>query len=147
MQEKIHAVQKQAKKVLKSDWTKIVPTYTFSWGESLIWAEETFPQITSQVDEVRERVSEDLPMVVFQSRETPPEKTVVAVPYKTEDGNPYNIKLITSEPLTEKQTALLCYFAQAFLFLIASQGLPDFHDTKALSKALVRLTGKKLIAA
>ena len=146
MDAKIHAVQKQAKKVLKSDWTKIAPTYTFGWGGPLSWAEEIFPHIVPQLEAVRETLSEDLPILVYQTRENPPEKTVVAIAFKSEDGNPYNIHLIPSETISENQTSLLSYFAQAFLFLCASGGLPEPQQPEALAKALVRLTGKKLIA-
>ncbi|SCX83907.1 hypothetical protein [Desulfoluna spongiiphila] len=145
MQAKIHDVQKQAKKVLKSDWTKIAPTYTFGWGGPLSWAEEMFPHISTVIDDVRETVSDDLPIVVYQTRENPPNSTVAAIPFKTEDGNPYNIRIVPSETISEKQITLLSHFAQAFLFLTASGGLPEPWEPKALSKALVKLTGKKLI--
>ncbi|WP_300667451.1 hypothetical protein [Desulfoluna sp.] len=146
MQAKIQDVQKQAKKVLKSDWTKIVPKYTFGWGGPLSWAEEMFPHITPVIEDMREVISEDLPVVVYQTRENPPEQMVAAIPFKTEDGNPYNIRIIPSEEISQTQITLLSHFAQAFLFLTASGGLPEPGKPEALQKALVRLTGKKLVA-
>lgn len=145
MQANIREIQKQAKKVLKSDWTKIAPKYTFGWGESIAWAEEMFPYVTPEIEDIREIISGDLPIVTYRARQDQPGHMMIAVPFKSEDGNPYNVRVVSSEPISEKKKSSFTLFTQAFLFLIASGGLPGASNAEALSKALVKLTGKKLV--
>jgi len=146
MQANIREIQKQAKKVLKSDWTKVAPKYSFGWGESISWAEEMCPFITSEIEDIREIISGDLPVLTYRARKDQPDHMMVAVPFKSEDGNPYNVRLVSSDPISEKMNSTFALFSQAVLFLTASGGLPAPSEGDAFSKALVKLTGKKLVS-
>lgn len=81
-------------------------------------------------------VTRHLPVLIFQSRETPPSAMEVAVPYADASGNPYNVRLISSEPLAPENRTLLGEFAQAIWF---SKG-------RAFEDALLAWTGKTLFA-
>ncbi len=83
-------------------------------------------------------------MIIFQTRNSPPENVTVAVPYES-GGDRYKCRLVATNQLTAPETQLLAEFAQALWFLIDSEMLPPRHDGKAFEKRLVEWTDPSLI--
>ena len=52
---------------------------------------------------IRHQVSRDLPVLFFQSRESPPRDMLAAVPFWKDTGNPYNCRLAAVRTLTPEE--------------------------------------------
>src|SRR5258708_2010456 len=76
--------------------------------------EQDFPCVREAIMSVRHQISNDLPMLFFQSRESPPKAMVVAVPFWKDTGNPFNCRLATVRSLSAKESELYGNVAQVF---------------------------------
>jgi hypothetical protein len=135
--------QERAKSTIESSWKEIAANYTAAWMGPIEVVEAHFPHVSGAISGVRRRISRTLPMIIYQSRESPPEKTNVAVPYE-EGGDPYKCRLVATGQLTPGESRLLGDFAQAIWFSIDSGALPHPAEGEVFMKKLVAWTDEKL---
>jgi len=145
MSSPISEPQSQAKSKIEGTWQAIAKQYTTGWMGPIEVVETTFPHVSSKVDDIRPVVSPSLPMIVYQTRNSPPENMTVAVPYES-GGDKYKCRLVATNTLTGPETKLLAEFAQALWFLIDSAILPHPDEGKSFEKKLLEWTGPSLIA-
>jgi hypothetical protein len=145
MSSTISEAQKRAKSKIEDSWKSVAQNYTAAWMEPIEAVETAFPHISSKVADIRRTISPTLPMIIYQTRNSPPENMSVAVPYES-GGDPYKCRLVATNQLTDAETQLLADFAQAVWFLIDSRMLPSPRDGKAFEKKLVEWTDATLIA-
>ena len=93
---------------------------------------------------IRHQVSRDLPVLFYQSRESPPKDMLAAVPFWKDTGNPYNCRLAAVRTLTPEEINLYNDFSQAFWFAIARKLLPNPRDAKRFHEAILNWTGREL---
>ncbi len=103
-----------------------------------------FPHISSAVSNIRSQASSVLPLIIYQTLESPPENMSVAVPYES-GGDRYKCRLVTTDELSALESATLSEFAQAIWFLIDSEFLPDPHDGAEFESKLIELTDVRLV--
>jgi hypothetical protein len=135
----------RAKSTIQSRWQALARIRTVGWITNIESAEETYPFIRPQTSTLSGRISRHLPIVIFQSRESPPKEMEVAVPYQDPTGNPYNSRIIATTQLDGARVSQLSEFAQALWFAIDQQMLPSASNIKALEEALGAWTGKELL--
>lgn len=108
-------LQKRAIDTIKQRWREIAGTYTVAWMGPIEVVEAVFPHISDPIEDIRWSISPDLPMIVYQTRTSPPENMSVAVPYVLgSDG--YKCRLVSTNELTKDERSLLGEFAQALWF-------------------------------
>lgn len=134
----------RAKKTIQTTWQDVAQAYTLGWGGPIDVVERSFPFIGSAILNIRSQVSTDLPILFFQSRESPPKDMIAAVPYLKDTGNPYNSRLASVRTLSPEEAGLYSGFAQAFWFSIHMKLLPDPKDDKVFHDAILAWTGEKL---
>lgn len=106
--------------------------------------EERFPFVTAQVSDIRRRISRGPPLLTYQTRQSPPESMVVAVPHEDHHGR-YNCRLLSVAPLTHVQVSRLNQMSQAIWFLLDQGVLPPWTVPGALEERLVEWTGRDLL--
>jgi hypothetical protein len=134
--------QKEARSKIESGWQDVASRYTVAWGGPLEAVEMMFPHISDAISDIRSQVWGTLPLIIYQTRESPPECMSVAVPY----GSDSKCRLVAVGELSKRERTLLGEFAQAIWFLIASEFLPDPRDGKEFERKLIELTDAKLIS-
>jgi hypothetical protein len=137
----IRDAQKQARSKIVSTWAQVANKYTVGWGGPLEAVEMKFPHVTDAMSDVRARVSPTLPLIIYQTRESPPESTSVAVPYDSD----CKCRIVATGELSQPERTLLGEFAQAIWFLILSESLPDPRAGKEFETKLIEMTDAKLI--
>lgn len=139
---------RQRKKIfqsrIESVWRDVAEKYTVGWGGPLEAIEMRFPHISSAVSNIRSQASSVLPLIIYQTLESPPENMSVAVPYES-GGDRYKCRLVTTDELSALESATLSEFAQAIWFLIDSEFLPDPHDGAEFESKLIELTDVRLV--
>ena len=143
MSSELKEAQRRARSTIQSGWKDIASDYTAAWMGPIEAVEAHFPHVSGAISTVRHRISRTLPMIIYQSRESPPERTNVAVPYE-EGGDPYKCRLVATGQLTPEESRLLGDFAQAIWFSIDSGMLPHPAEGEAFMKKLVEWTDEKL---
>jgi len=91
--------QKRARATIENSWWEIAETYTVAWMGPIEAIEVTFEHIRNAIGDIRRNVSRDLPSIIYQTRENPPENMSVAVPYIL-GGDPYNCRVVSTNALT-----------------------------------------------
>jgi hypothetical protein len=137
--------KRRARTTIQTNWRKIADNYTFGWSGPIQVVEKMFPDFVQGISEIKSRVSPGLPIVIYQSRESPPKSMSLAIPYVGMGNNPYNSRLLSSENLPNDQRQLLCGFAQAFWFSIDQKMLPRPERVDALEKKLIEWTDSSLL--
>jgi hypothetical protein len=137
--------QKMARSKIESGWKDVANNYTLGWGGPLEAVEVKFPHISDAIPDIRSQVSSALPLIIYQTRQSPPESTSVAVPYES-GGDPYKCRLVSTDELSARQRVLLGEFAQAIWFLIDTEFLPDPNDGGEFESKLIGLTDARLIS-
>jgi len=137
--------RQRAKKTIQRDWQEVASTRTVGWGWPIEAVEASIPFLRSHVTELAAVISRHLPILIFQSRESPPTDTDVAIPYRDAAGNPYKCRLACSGPLTDERSQLLGSFAQAIWFALDQKMLPPGGPDGRLDKALLAWTGPALL--
>jgi len=140
----ISQAQKQARSTIENTWKSVARDYTAAWMGPIEAVETAFPHVSSKVADIRGTISSTLPMIIYQTRNSPPENMSVAVPY-TSAGDPYKCRLVSTNQLTAAEVQLLAEFAQALWFLINSKMLPPPQEGNAFERMLVEWTGVRLI--
>jgi hypothetical protein len=135
--------KRKAENKIRSTWKKIAEEYTLGWTGPLAEVERLFPYVTPTVAAIRWDVSDWLPFLIFQTRESPPESMAVAVPFQYA-GTPYNSRVLPTNGIGPEAVLLLGNFAQAVWFLIDAGVLPRPQDGERFARALVELTGPSL---
>lgn len=146
MSSNIEHFQEIARQKLAASGEELCKNYTFGWGGPLAWALEMFPYIKSGVAAIHDNVS-DLPICVFQSRDLLPKNMIAVVPFLSPDGNPTNTRVLPSFEIPASTLKLVTEFAQAFLFLVSTGGLPSPMDREKFTNMLISLTNRRLIMA
>jgi len=95
-----------AEKTIQSTWREIALSYTLGWGGPIDVVERQFPFIREAIRSIRDQVSTNLPVVFFQSRESPPKDILAAVPFWRDTGNPYNCRLAAVRTITPEEQKL-----------------------------------------
>jgi hypothetical protein len=134
----------RAESTIRSTWREIAQDFTLGWGGPLEANEEKFPFISDQVQDIRRKVSRGLPLLGYQTRESPPENTVVAVPYE-DGGGRYNSRLLSHAPLDPTRVSALSQFSQALWFLLDCGVLPPPDEPGAMEERLTEWTGRELL--
>lgn len=137
----IAKAQKEAKSTIESSWKEIAKTYTLGWGGPIEAIELQLPHISQGIRDIRNRITPVLPIIVYQTRQSPPENTSVAVPYDPDN----KCRVVATNQLSNEERELLGRFAQSIWFLIHSEALPSPRAGKAFADQLVGLTGKSLL--
>ncbi len=137
--------QKMAQSKIESGWKDVANKYTVGWGGPLEAVETRFPHISDAISDIRSQVSSVLPLIIYQTRESPPESTSVAAPYES-GGDPYKCRLVSTNELSVRERGLLGEFAQAIWFLIDTELLPDPNDGGEFESKLIGLTDARLIS-
>jgi hypothetical protein len=146
MADQFREARERAKRTIQDRWSAVAQNRTMGWGGPIEAIEQRYPFIRASTAPLGKTVSRPLPILIFQSRETPPAAMEVAVPYADATGNPYNARLVASGPISAEHVALLSEFAQAVWFAIDQQMLPAPGGDRRLADALVAWTGKALVA-
>lgn len=140
--QEIELAKKRAKNSILSTWEKLAEEYTLGWVYPIEAAIERYPHIEPSTARLGTSLRDDLPVVVYQTRESPPEEMVAAIPYYG------GCRLLASKGALEpEEIELINGFTQAFWFLMETRQLP--HPTESntrLERRIVQLTGKKLIS-
>lgn len=139
----IKRLQKIAESKIESVWRDVAQKYTVGWGGPLEAIEMRFPHISSAVTNIRSQASSVLPLIIFQTLESPPENTNVAVPYQS-GADRYKCRLVTTHELSALESATLSEFAQAIWILLDSHFLPDPRDGAKFESKLIELTDERL---
>src|ERR1044071_2672065 len=139
MSSTIREAQEQARSKMEGSWKNIARDYTAAWMEPIEAVEMYFPHVSANISDIRRAISLTLPIIVYQTRQSPPENTTVAVAYEAGDA-PHKCRLIATNQLTTGQRELLAEFAQALWFLIESKALPSPREGKAFEKRLIEMT-------
>lgn len=101
-----------------------------------------YPFIKSSVESLGSRIVRDLPLMIFQSRESPPQHMEVAIPFRDPTGNPFNSRISSSGTLAPADVMLRSEIAQAIWFMLDQQVLPSPRKGRAFQDALLAMTGK-----
>jgi hypothetical protein len=137
--------RQRAESAIQTVWRDIATKYTVGWMGPIEAVTRKYPHMTQAIADIRAKISRKLPVIIYQTRESPPKEMVIAVPYAKHDNNPYNCRLATSSKLTPEEVKILNEFAQAFWFLIDNAVLPHPEDGSKLEHALVKLTNIILV--
>ena len=134
----------RAKKTIQTRWRSIARSYTLGWGGPIDDVERDYPFIRSVTLSIHNQISADLPVVIFQSRESPPKDMIAAVPYCDDTGNPFNCRLAMVKTHTLEEERLCGEFAQAFWFCIHMRLLPHPAEVEEFQSAILKWTGEEL---
>jgi hypothetical protein len=145
MNQQIEQARERAKNTIQQLWQDIAASYTLGWIGPTKTAEDSFPHIRNSVNEIRDRIPKNLPFLLYQSRESPPKDTVVAVPFCDDTGNPYNCRLVTVRVLRHDERVLFNEFSQAIWFAIDSSLLPHPRCGHEFENCLLEWTGESLL--
>lgn len=137
--------RQRAETTIKTVWQDITPSYTIGWMGPIEAVIKQYPHITARITDIRTRVSKWLPVVIYQTRESPPQDMIAAIPYAKLGNNPYNCRLIASNDLTPNEIKVLNDFAQAFWFLIDNKILPRPERERELEQKLIEWTNISLL--
>jgi hypothetical protein len=137
--------RERARRTIEATWKTVARTRTLGWGGPIESVEERYRFVRASISAVRNTITPELPILIFQSRESPPEEMEIAVPYRDTTGNPYNTRIVSSGPLPHEQAVLLGEFAQAIWFALDQGILPPPRNGRALEEALLRWTDKTLL--
>jgi len=141
-QAKIEAAKLRAKLTIQTSWQEIARTYTLGWGGPIKSVESDFPFIAESILNIRHQISDDLPVLFFQTRESPPKDMIAAVPFWRDTGNPFNCRLAAARTLRPDELKLYSDFAQAFWFSIHTKLLPNPKAVGAFRAAIQAWTGE-----
>jgi hypothetical protein len=134
----------RAESTIRSTWREVARRFTLGWGGPLEAYEERFPFVTEQVRDIRGRISLGLPLLSYQTRQSPPENMVVAVAYE-DRGDRYTCRLSSHARLDAAEVRALSQFSQAFWFLLDCGVLPSPEVSGALEERLAEWTGRELL--
>jgi hypothetical protein len=137
--------KKRAETTIRNTWREVARLYTLGWGGPIDVVEREFPFIHEAILSIRHQVSTNLPVLFFQSRESPPKDMLAAVPFWRDTGNPFNCRLATVRTPSPDEIKLYSDFAQAFWFAIDQKMLPNLRDAQEFQKALLAWTGRELL--
>lgn len=138
------AAKSRAEQTIRSTWQDIARSYTLGWGGPVEDVEREFPFVREAILSIRHQISADFPVVLFQSRESPPKDMIAAVAFWKDTGNPFNCRLATVRTLSQAEAKLFSDFAQAFWFSIQTKVLPDPRDGLRFQAAILAWTGESL---
>jgi hypothetical protein len=145
MGDQFSEARNRAKSTIQSKWQALARIRTIGWAIDIESAEGMYPFIRPQTSTLGDRISRHLPVLIFQSRESPPTEMEVVVPYRDPTGNPYNSRIAATTQLDSARVSQLSEFAQAIWFALDQQMLPSHSNIKALEEALRAWTGKELV--
>ncbi|RKH52357.1 hypothetical protein D7Y23_07265 [Corallococcus sp. AB050B] len=145
MGDEFSEARNRAKSTIQNKWQALARIRTIGWITTIESAEGMYPFIRQQTSKLGDRISHHLPVLIFQSRESPPKEMEVAVPYRSPTGNPYNTRILATIQLDDARVTQLSEFAQAIWFAIDQQMLPSASNSKSLGEALLTWTGKDLL--
>ncbi len=131
----------RAKTTIQTTWRDIARSYTLGWGGPIDVVERAFPFIGNAISDIRDLISVDLPVIFFQSRESPPKDMIAAIGYVNDADNPFNCRLAGVRTLTQTEAKLYSDFAQAFWFCIYTKLLPTPRDKDEFKAAILDWTG------
>jgi hypothetical protein len=134
----------RAERTIRTLWRDIARSYTLGWGGPIEDIESAFPFVRDAILSIRHQISPDFPVVLFQSRESPPKDMIAAVAFWKDTGNPFNCRLATVRTLSQEETKLYSDFAQAFWFSIQTKLLPAPRDGQRFQAAILAWTGEAL---
>jgi len=135
----------RAETTIKTQWKTVAKYYTVGWMGPIEVVEAQYSHISQSIATIKNNISYNLPIVIFQSRESPPKSIITAIPYKNLDGNPYNCRLAITSKLSQEKVRLLNDFSQAFWFLIDNELLPSPRSGDELERKIIEWCGKSLI--
>ena len=135
------AAKTRAKTTILNTWKDIAKTFTLGWGGPIESVEEQYPFIREAILDIRHQISRDLPVLFFQTRESPPKDMLAAVPFWRDTGNPYNCRLAAPRTIRPEEAKLEGDFAQAFWFAIHIRLFPNPRDAAAFHAAILNWTG------
>jgi hypothetical protein len=135
----------RAERTIRSTWHAIARLYTLGWGGPVGDVERQFPFVREAILSIRHQVSVELPVLFFQSRESPPKDMLAAVPFWKDTGNPFNCRLAAVRTVPAEEQKLYGEFAQAIWFAIKMKMLPDPKETNKFHKAILSWTGRELL--
>jgi hypothetical protein len=138
---------RKATKVIKSISLEISTLYTMGWVGVISMVVSIYPNIKNSIADIRGVITQELPIIIFHSRENPPKKTILFIPYRDKNGNPYNCRIIdlNKDSTGKVEVSLLSEFSQAFWFLIGNGFLPDPRVGRFLEEKLIEWCGEKLL--
>lgn len=134
----------RAEQTIRNSWRNVAHFYTLGWGGPIESVERQFPFVAEAVMDIRHQISRDLPILFFQTRETPPKDMIASIPFWKDTGNPYNCRLATVRKLTSEETGLYGDFSQAIWFAIGSKMLADPRDSRRFHEMILNWTGPDL---
>lgn len=134
----------RAERTIRSTWHDIARSYTLGWRGPIDDVERQFPFVRAAILSIRHQVSTELPVLFFQSRESPPKDMLAAVPFWKDTGNPYNCRLAAVRTVSAEEQKLYGEFTQSFWFAIKMKLLPDPRETERFHKAILAWTGREL---
>jgi hypothetical protein len=143
MRDEFEEARERARSVIEATWRRLAESRTVGWGGPPSVVADRYPFVRSGLGSLGTRVVEDLPVLIFQSRESPPQAMDVAIPYRDDGGNPFNSRLLCSTPHAPEDVHIKSDFAQAVWFLIQQQVLPS-PRTEAFGRTLAGMTGRRL---
>ncbi|MCP3163196.1 hypothetical protein [Myxococcus qinghaiensis] len=145
MEEQFREARVRAKSAIQSKWKAIADVRTLGWGGPIESIEAAFPFVRTSTSKLRDVLSHHLPVLIFQSRESPPQKMEIVLAYRDSAGNPYRTRVAATSEVPNAHVLLLSEFAQAVWFSLDQQMLPPPGEGRAFEEALIGLTGKALL--
>ncbi|MDQ3743341.1 MAG: hypothetical protein M3444_03055 [Acidobacteriota bacterium] len=136
----VKQAQQQAISTLKSSWKEIAKNYSLSGVRTIQETETILPHVSKGIADIRSRITPVLPIAVYQTRQSPPENTVVVIPYDPD----YQSRVVSIKQLSDGERELLGRFAQSIWFLIHSGALPHPFEEEGFEQQLISLTGESL---
>ena len=135
---------RRAESTIRSTWRSVASDYTLGWGGPIEAYEERYPFVTAQVRDIRPTIAEGLPLLTYQTRQSPPDAMVVVVPHENQHGR-YNPRVLSTTPLSPTTLSALNQFSQAIWFLLDQGVLPHPTVPGALEAKLMEWTGRELL--
>ncbi len=146
MTESLKDASERAKATIQTTWQKISRDYTLGWaGPASVVAAE-FPFLREELLKLGDSITEEMPLLFFRTRESPPKDMVTTIAYRNSTGSPFNCRIVSSADIKVAVVDRLSAFSQALWFAVARRMLPDPTLARAFSRALVAWTGSRLVA-
>ncbi len=136
---------RRARSVIGSSWETVAASYTMGWGLPIAAVSANYPFISDAVWSLRRTLSRELPALIYLSRESPPARAVVALPYSDPESSADHCRLVSVGELSADEAALLSGFSLAIWFLMGTGVLPLPQQGDALMRALLGWTGPALV--
>jgi hypothetical protein len=134
-------VQEYAKEIINENWQDIIVEYTVGFT-NIAGIQEKFSFVYDELTDIEDSLIIELPVILYQTRQTPPENMVAAIPYQF-DPDPLSCRLVSSNEPNEIDA--LSEFTHAIWVLVDTEAVPHpALNMKLFVQKLIEWTDEKL---